>query len=162
MNGARFNARSHQWLRPRLRLRLRLRQVGRAAGRTLATECPIFRLGAKKYSTQIRSCKEPTRRPSSKGVINLRGVPVHSLGLRIKFNLNRINCEVSRGDRAQHWRVGGRHVVKSVLDVFPWRLRRCARWLNSPQPSAVTTFLPSARRKNACESPALRPASTRS
>jgi purine-binding chemotaxis protein CheW len=66
-------------------------------GRSAPRECLIFRLGAEEYGIdilrvqEIRSYEQPTRiagaPPFVKGVINLRGVIVPVIDLRLKFDL---------------------------------------------------------------------------
>jgi purine-binding chemotaxis protein CheW len=67
------------------------------------TEFLAFKLGAEEYGIdilrvqEIRSYEEPTRFANSpafiKGVINLRGVIVPIIDMRIKFNLEQVNYD---------------------------------------------------------------------
>ncbi len=74
-----------------------------AAAPTSIREFLAFKLGAEEYGIdilrvqEIRSYEEPTRianvPPFIKGVINLRGVIVPIVDLRMKFNLERADCD---------------------------------------------------------------------
>jgi purine-binding chemotaxis protein CheW len=72
-------------------------------GRSAPRECLIFRLGAEEYGIdilrvqEIRSYEQPTRiagaPPFIKGVINLRGVIVPVVDLRLKFDLPEVRYD---------------------------------------------------------------------
>jgi purine-binding chemotaxis protein CheW len=79
------------------------RAGGLPAGIVLPREFLAFKLGAEEYGIdilrvqEIRSYEEPTRLagapPFIKGVINLRGVIVPVLDLRLKFDLPEARCD---------------------------------------------------------------------
>ena len=74
-----------------------------AGATTPLREFLAFKLGAEAYGIdilriqEIRSCEEPTRIANApavlKGVVNLRGVIVPSVDMRLKFNLERADYD---------------------------------------------------------------------
>jgi len=74
-----------------------------AAATTALREFLAFKLGAEEYGIdilrvqEIRSYEEPTRFANApayvKGVVNLRGVIVPILDMRLKFNLSQVNYD---------------------------------------------------------------------
>jgi purine-binding chemotaxis protein CheW len=102
---------------------------GHAATRAQLRECLTFRLGAEEYGIdilrvqEIRGYEAPTRianaPPFVKGVLNLRGVIVPIVDLRLKFGLDRVDYDVVTVTVVLN--IAGRTVgavVDSVSDVI--------------------------------------------
>jgi purine-binding chemotaxis protein CheW len=104
---------------------------------TSIREFLAFKLGTEEYGIdilrvqEIRSYEEPTRMANAldfiKGVINLRGVIVPILDLRMKFNLKQVNYDsftvvivINIGARVVGMVVDG---VSDVLTLTPEQLR---------------------------------------
>lgn len=104
---------------------------------TLIREFLAFKLGSEEYGIdilrvqEVRSYEEPTRMVHApafiKGVINLRGVVVPIVDLRMKFNLERVDYDddtvvivLNIGDRVMGMVVDG---VSDVVTLQPAQLR---------------------------------------
>jgi purine-binding chemotaxis protein CheW len=107
-----------------------------------------FKLGSEEYGIdilrvqEIRSYEAPTRMANTpafiKGVINLRGVIVPIIDMRLKFNLDQANYD---GFTVVIVLNIGRQVVGQS---------NCTRCRSLHRPSAAITCWPSARSKTAC------------
>jgi hypothetical protein len=135
-----------------------------AGGNSVTTnlrEFLAFKLGAEEYGIdilrvqEIRSYEEPTRianaPPFIKGVVNLRGVIVPIIDMRMKFNLEQANYDdftvvivlnIGTASWAWWW-------MPSATSSRSSRTS-CARCPNSARRSPATTSWPSARSKTAC------------
>ena len=120
-----------------------------------------FKLGSEEYGIdilrvqEIRSYEQPTRMANApaflKGVINLRGVIVPIVDMRMKFNLDKVDYDgftvvivLNIGKQVVGMVVDG---VSDVITLTPEQLRPVPDF--SP-PSTATTCWPSARSRTAC------------